>query len=257
MRPVLALQWIGTLAMLALPITNIVTGALLCAWWWLTFDGVSRRELALFVGAGVLFTAMDIAAVANGVFVFDDPDLLGLPAWEPLMYGFYLVHTHRMLGGLPASGPRLPSVLFTAAFAGPFLVPLAWLGHGGLFVVATMVLALGLLRFHDRWDLAYAGYMLALGVTLELVGTTAGQWHYEGAASAVPPWSATMFAGIGLALRRLVLPLFEPEERTDAASGMDGGAGGLRVAARRANAGADRGDGRRRERRGLSRAGGL
>lgn len=209
-RLLLLVQLGVTLTLLALPLPNAVKAVALPIWWWLTFDGLSVRELVVVLAVDAVFTTLDVLALGQGVFVFDDPDFLGMPAWEPLMYGFYLLHTHRMLGAPRPAGSPTAAVLFTACFAVPFALPLAWLGHDGLFAVTAIVLGVGLASFRGRWDFAYAGYLLGLGSLLEHVGTASGQWHYDGTDGPVPLWSAIMFAGIGLALRRLVLRFLIP-----------------------------------------------
>ena len=47
---------------------------------------------------------MNQVALKQGTFVFDHPDLLGMPAYEFLTWGFYTLHTMRFLNGLPPQG---------------------------------------------------------------------------------------------------------------------------------------------------------
>jgi hypothetical protein len=62
--------------------------------------------------------------------------------------------------------------------------------------------------YHEPMDLAYSGYMAVVGQLVEHVGQSTGQWHYPGRPwSGVPLWSLTLWAGVGLFTRRLVLPL--------------------------------------------------
>ena len=75
-------------------------------------------------------------------------------------------------------------------------------------IAASAALAACFALFHNRMDWAYAVYMAALGAVIEYVGVGTGQWHYPGYPySGVPLWSFTMWAGIGLFTRRLLLPL--------------------------------------------------
>ena len=47
-------------------------------------------------------------------------------------------------------------------------------------------------------DVAYAGYMAALGALIEYVGVWTGQWHYPGQHfGGVPLWFLPMWAGVG------------------------------------------------------------
>ena len=69
-------------------------------------------------------------------------------------------------------------------------------------------LALALGFFHERQDLIYLGYMAVVGALVEYCGVWSGQWHYPGDSfGGVPLWFATMWGGIGLFTRRLILPL--------------------------------------------------
>ena len=85
-RPILLLQLAGTLAVLAWVPANPFKLLALVVLWVLAFGGVSRRELLLWLSAGLLFTSMDAATVHQGVFAFSRPDFLGLPCWEPFMW---------------------------------------------------------------------------------------------------------------------------------------------------------------------------
>jgi hypothetical protein len=50
--------------------------------------------------------------------------------------------------------------------------------------------------------------MAALGALIEYVDVWTGQWHYPGHPyGGVPLWFVTMWAGVGLFARRLILPL--------------------------------------------------
>jgi hypothetical protein len=52
--------------------------------------------------------------------------------------------------------------------------------------------------------------MVLLGAVVEYTGVNAGQWSYPGdVPGGVPLWFATMWGGIGLFFRRLILPLVE------------------------------------------------
>ena len=57
-------------------------------------------------------------------------------------------------------------------------------------------------------DFAYVAYMVILGALIEYTGVWAGQWSYpENPPGGVPLWFITMWGGVGLFTRRLVLPL--------------------------------------------------
>jgi hypothetical protein len=153
----------------------------------------------------VFFTGMNAASLKQGIFAFSAPDLLGMPVYELLMWGFYLLHTRRVLGGPAPQGRRATvwvlALLYAAAFATI---------HDGnvLLAVTGVLLVAGLVLFHERLDLAYTGYMIALGVAIEYTGVLSGQWSYPGnPPGGVPLWFITLWGGVGLFLRRLVLPI--------------------------------------------------
>jgi len=154
---------------------------------------------------------MNALSLHQGIFVFTHPDVLGMPVYELFMWGFYLLHTRRAVGG-PAPAPNKAAwglaVLYAAAF-GSIGEPMI------LLAVTGLLLSIGLVLFHERYDLAYVGYMVVLGATVEYTGVhVAGEWYYPGdPPGGVPLWFVTLWGGVGLFLRRLVLPLLAQYER--------------------------------------------
>lgn len=209
-RLVLGLQLLLTLGILAWVPGGWAKLAGFLVVWAATFRRLSRRELAAYVAVCLLFVVMDIMAVREGVFAFCFPDYLGLPVWEFVIWGFYVLHTLRMLKGPAPRAPLWRALLLAVAFA----VPFASLSDPSMLLLASgMVLALSLACFHARDDLIYGGYMIALGALFEYTGVAAGQWSYPGdPPGGVPLWFATMWGGIGLFTRRLVLPLVREGE---------------------------------------------
>ncbi len=173
--------------------------------WGLGFGRVRAAEMLAMLAVNLLFTLMNWAALHRGSFGFDHPDALGMPLYEYLMWGFYTLHTIRFLDG---AAPRGRLVLASAA-AAAFALPFALISDPTLsLAVSGLVLAIGFALFHEPMDFAYAGYMALVGALIEYVGVRTGQWHYPGQDFAgVPFWFLTMWAGVGLFTRRLVLPL--------------------------------------------------
>jgi hypothetical protein len=203
------LQLAGTLVIVAFLPSNPGKAVALLGWWALTFGRLSRAEWALFAGGSALFTLLDAAAIRQRAFSFASPDFLGLPWWEPLMWGFYLLHARRMVGAAEADGRGRPglaaalALVFSAAF-------MASTDSGLRFAVTAVALAGALGFFHSRRDLLGAGYMVLLGAAVEYAGVWSGQWSYADApAGGVPLWFATMWGAVGLFLGRLAGPLAE------------------------------------------------
>lgn len=197
-------QALATIAVLALVPGNAPKLVTLLTLWALTFVRLSSREAIAYVCVCVLFSVMDAVAVRRGLFAFLNPDFAGLPAWELFMWGFYTLHMLRLLDGPKPSG-SLRAVLPLAVL---FSLPFSLIEDPVLLLAASgFMLAIALLAFHERWDLVYAGYALLLGAAVEYAGVWSGQWSYPGdPPGGVAPWFATMWAGVGLFIRRLALP---------------------------------------------------
>lgn len=212
----LLLQVPATLAILAWVPGNVgKLAALLLVWAW-TFGRLSRVEASLYAAVCVFFTIMNAASLKQGIFAFSAPDLLGMPVYELFMWGFYVLHTRRVVGGPAPLGRRVAvwilALLYAAAFSSI---------HDGnvLLLVTGVLLAAGLLMFHERYDLAYTGYMIVLGAAIEYTGVLSGQWRYPGdPPGGVPLWFITLWGGVGLFLRRLVLPIVVRHELAAAAA---------------------------------------
>jgi hypothetical protein len=204
-RLVLLCQLLATAATLGWVPDNRIKLVTMLVIWALGFGRVGWTELLAMAVVNLFFVLMNAAALKRGVFAFDHPDFWRMPIYEYLMWGFYTLHTIRFLGG-PAPQRRW---IVVAAAAAAFALPFGTIaGSNLLFLTSAGVLVICLTLFHERMDLAYAGYMAILGALIEYVGVATGQWHYPGQHyGGVPPWFLTMWAGVGLFTRRLVLPL--------------------------------------------------
>lgn len=201
----LILQLAATAAALGWVPGNAAKLAVMLAVWAVGFGRISGTELLAMGGVNLLFAAMDWGALAKGVFRFEHPDLLGLPAYEYLMWGFYTLHALRLLGGAPPRDRRVLALAVSAIFTVPFLTIA---DPTMLSITAGLALAAALAVFHEKLDFAFTGYMIAVGALIEYVGTGTGQWSYPGAPyGGVPIWSAAMWGGVGLFTRRLLQPL--------------------------------------------------
>ncbi|RYE92763.1 MAG: hypothetical protein EOO78_28270 [Oxalobacteraceae bacterium] len=178
--------------------------------WALLFLPLRRAEVFMVIGVCLFFFGMNASALKQGIFQFREPDILGMPFYELFMWGFYLLHVYRFWGDAAASSKNqtilawVLGIFFAAAFS-------AITDQRLLFAVTAGLLVIALVFFHDQSDLAYAGHMVVLGALIEYVGVHAGQWSYPiDVPGGVPPWFVTMWGGIGLFFRRLVLPWMSP-----------------------------------------------
>jgi hypothetical protein len=215
-RPQLILlcQLVATAAALGWVPVNPAKLAVMAVIWRLGFGRITAAEYLMMAAVNLLFVVMNSAALRRGIFRFDHPDFLGMPVYEYLMWGFYTLHTIRFLGGEAPRGRRVLAGAAAAAFALPF----AAIADPALLLVASAAVLVGCIAlFHERMDLTYAGYMAGLGALIEYVGVGTGQWHYPGQHyGGVPLWFLTMWAGVGLFTRRLILPLLRYPKRGQA-----------------------------------------
>ena len=199
----LMLQLLATLAVLAWLPGNAFKLVAFMAVWALGFGRISRAELLLMLGIDILFVLMNLGAQRQGVFRFNRPDLLGMPMYEFVMWGFYILCTLRFLDGQPPRGKRWVALGLAAVFALPF----STVGDAtALTLVSAAILAVCLVLYRESMDIAYVLTMITMGALVECIGVATGQWTYPGS-DGVPLWFATMWGGVGLFTRRLLLPL--------------------------------------------------
>jgi len=202
---ILAVQLLATAAVLAWVPGNAAKLALMLLVWAIGFGRITRAELILMVGINVIFVAMDIATLNQGAFRFTAPNLLGLPYYEFLIWGFYVLNTIRFLGAEPPRGSVALAVGLVLLFALPFSLIQ---DYRLLFLASAIVLVIGLGFFHEWRDIAFVSYMIVIGAVIEYAGVQSGQWSYSGPTlGGVPLWFATMWGGVGLFIHRIALPL--------------------------------------------------
>lgn len=201
---ILVLQLLVTLAILAWLPGNLLKLACLLALWALTFWPITLGEAVFFLCVSVFFTFMNAMSLQQGIFQFTSPDILRMPWYELPMWGFYTLHTRRVLGGTPPAVTRSAWVLalaYAAAFGTIQDADVLLMVSGSLLVVALVI-------FHTREDLLYTFYMIGLGACIEFTGVLSGEWSYPGdPVGGVPLWFITLWGGVGLFLWRLALPL--------------------------------------------------
>lgn len=204
-RAVLVAQLLATAAILAWVPGNVAKLAIMLLVWAIGFGHITRAELIVMAFINTIFILMDLATLKQGAFRFTAPDLLGLPYYEFLMWGFYVVNAVRFLGARPPQGSVTRAIGLVILFALPFVLIQ---DYRLLFFTTAVVLTIGIGFFHERRDIAFVSYMMAIGALIEYAGVLSGQWIYDGPTlGGVPLWFATMWAGVGLFVHRLALPL--------------------------------------------------
>jgi hypothetical protein len=203
-RTRLLLQIPLSLAILAWLPGNAAKLAALLLLWSLSFQRLNLREGIFYIGVCLFFTGMNALSLRQGIFAFSHPDVLGMPVYELFMWGFYLLHTWRVLGGAAPTGSPLRAWVLALLYAAAFG---SFADGNTLLVVTAALLLVGLALFHEPLDLAYVAYLVALGAAFEYMGVHSGQWSYPGQPlGGVPLWFVTLWGGVGLFLRRLVVP---------------------------------------------------
>jgi uncharacterized membrane protein YoaT (DUF817 family) len=200
-----------TLAIIAWLPGNAAKLAALLLLWRLTFLRLSRAELVFYAGVCLFFTGMNVLSLRQGIFAFSAPDVMGMPVYELFMWGFYLLHAWRVIGGPAPHTTRAQhwqawglALLYAAAFG-------SIADANALLVVTAVLLLIGIARFHEPKDLAYVAYLVLLGAAFEYTGVLSGQWLYPGhPPGGVPVWFVTLWGGVGLFMHRLMVPLLAP-----------------------------------------------
>jgi hypothetical protein len=195
-----------TLAGIYLLGSTPLTPAVLLIFWYFLFRPWHPAEVIMVAIAALFFLIQNYLVLQRGGFSFRDRDLLLMPYYEPLLWGFYYLTLKRLIGessppplGWPAAfGLAVTGVCFSL-FSGD---------SSALFSATLLSTGLLLLLFHQRYDLAYALAALAMGLLVELFGVTAGLWRYpQPDILGIPWWFATMWLSVGLLGRRLLIPL--------------------------------------------------
>src|SRR5215831_9566749 len=70
---------------------------LLAVSWAVLFYPIRGYELIMFALAGVFFLAQNYVCLKAGVFKFQFEDILLMPYYEPLLWGFYFLSMKRFL----------------------------------------------------------------------------------------------------------------------------------------------------------------
>ena len=164
----------------------------------------------MFGVAAVFFIFQNYVTLSAGLFEFKFKDILLMPYYEPLLWGFYYLALKRFVDGVGLKTPKLTwkAVGGLAATSAAFSV-FSFDSHA--LLAATLVSTGVLLAlFHERGDFLYAASALVLGLIVELYGVSAGLWFYpQPDFLGIPYWFATMWISVGLLGRRFLIPTSE------------------------------------------------
>lgn len=199
----LILQLAATMAIIALTPSNVGKIGLLILVWVVTFRQISKREIWLYVISCLIFTVVDMLAVKRGLFYFINPDIWGLPLYQPLMWGYFVLHFRKFLeGGIPNMRPIITLPLLLAFVASFFFFD----SEMGILASTSLILVAFFLILRDKTDLLYFTYAIFIGFVFEFIGIKFGQWGYI--SGALPLWFLTLWGGSLVFSRRIIFPLF-------------------------------------------------
>lgn len=195
-------QVFGTVLILAFVPGSALQTAALFSWWALTLLPLSRSEWFLVGITCASFFAADLAVLHRGIFVFTHQDIVGMPYYEPFVWGFFFLNASRMTRSTLSGESVWPGVLFAVAV---FLVSGFTPGEAQTLALQALLLGIGLLVFRTKNDWLFALYLLVMGLSVEWVGTTTHQWYYQIQFPVL--WWVLTWATSGLILSRAVVPV--------------------------------------------------
>ena len=177
--------------------------------WAVVFFPIRGNELVVFVLAGVFFVFQNYVCLKAGLFEFRFKDVLLMPYYEPLLWGFYFLSMKRFL-----SSADTKYVITWKSFAGLAVTSVAFslftYNSHVLFVATLCSTAILFLLFHTKRDAQHALFALALGFVVEVFGVATGLWSYPAPdILGIPWWFATMWLSVGLLGYRFLFPVAE------------------------------------------------
>lgn len=199
-RLVFSLIFIATAAIMVLVRNNFLALALFLCLWAAPLKFYRKNDLWFFIIGFLSFLFLDMIVVAKGVFSFARPDFLGLPVFEPFLWGFYLV-TINKIGGSEEIFPRrnIFCILILLALLSSYLI---FRNNLSIFLTQAAILAIVSLFWHKKSDISYTIIAVVMGAIVEYVNVACGNWFYPG--GGVPVWFLTFWAAVGLLDNRFV-----------------------------------------------------
>jgi hypothetical protein len=182
-----------------------VATLLLAVAWAVVFYPIRLNELIVFALAGVFFLGQNYVCLKAGLFEFRFKDVLLMPYYEPLLWGFYFLSMKRFLASADNKGYWAKRVAGLVATSIAFSV-FSFNSHV-LFLATACSTAFLFLLFHSKRDLQHALFGLTLGFVVELFGVRTGLWFYPAPDFlGMPLWFATMWLSVGLLGYRFLFP---------------------------------------------------
>jgi len=206
-KPRVVLGLLFTLAILYFVTNRLLALAVLAAGWSLLFSPLAASELVAFVIAALFFLFQNYVVLKSGLFEFRDKDILLMPYYEPLLWGFYFLSMKRFISGNEKDGVVVDRKSIAGVLVTSVVFSLFTSSSRAILIGTACSTAFLFVLFHTRLDLYYALYALALGIVIEFFGVSTGLWSYPAPdILGIPYWFATMWISVGLLGRRLLIP---------------------------------------------------
>jgi len=178
--------------------------------WWVVFHPLSAGELVMFAVAGTFFLFQNYVTLRAGLFEFRFKDILLMPYYEPLLWGFYFLSLKRFISGQARPNLSVDKRAIAALVVTSLAFSVFSFDSRAIFLATTCSTIILFALFHERLDVYYALCGLGLGLTVELFGVSTGLWWYPAPDFlGIPYWFATMWISVGLLGRRFLIPISE------------------------------------------------
>jgi hypothetical protein len=176
--------------------------------WAMLFFPWTLGELVLLVVAALFFLLQNYVSLKAGLFEFRFKDVLLMPYYEPLLWGFYFLSMKRFVsGGRQENVGALDKKGVAGVVVTSTIFSLFAFDSRALFIASACSTVFLLALFHTKVDVCYALFALGLGFIMELFGVSGGFWKYPAPDFlGIPYWFATMWVSVGLLGRRFLIP---------------------------------------------------
>jgi hypothetical protein len=175
--------------------------------WLIIFKPLRTGELVLFGLAAPYFLLQNYVCLKAGLFEFRFKDILFMPYYEPLLWGFYFMSMKRFISADQKDDVVVDKRSLAGVVVTSMMFSIFSFNSHALFIATACSTIFLFLLFHTKTDLYYALYALILGLVVELFGVSSGLWSYPAPDFlGIPYWFATMWISVGLLGRRFLIP---------------------------------------------------
>lgn len=170
----LTFQLIATMAIIFGITYTPLQMSLLVILWSITFLPLTLSEIILFILTCIVYTLGSLLILERNVFQLSHPDIWKITYSYIFIYGFYFLHTKRVLGDSEVSNPW-PGFVFGLCMMTIFFFISNELA---LDILLSILFITGLVIFRRKRDLYYVGYLILILIPMEFLGIYSGEWHY-------------------------------------------------------------------------------